>query len=223
MSLPVALSWRSGKGAPSHTPAIPKILKDVKFIAVKWSQNEVDLEIFHKRNLYLTQLAEIFWKKWLAYMVLKETNCNNYIVLIEKYLETMRFDWLIVETSKILLCYKIQWVQPKTTSYNTCLHLRCPISVTNGMISTPHGPLILIKLMSFCNLTPLISVCWQQLPDVMLWSLTRIFSLYQIWYAKMFSTVYVLTITKLSCRHIWKPLCLSFCTGLLTANVKIFV
>ena len=32
-------------------------------------------------------------------MVLKETDCNNYIVLIDKYLETMRFDGLVVETS----------------------------------------------------------------------------------------------------------------------------
>ena len=186
MSLPVALSLRSGKGAPCHTPATPKIPGDVNFIAVKWSQNVVNLEIFNKRNWYLTQLAEFFWKKRLAYMVLKETYCNNYIVLIEKYLETMR---LVVETSKRILCYKIQWVQPTITSYNTCLHLRCPISVTNGVFSTPHGPLILIKLMSICNLTPLISVCWQQLPDVKLWSFTWIFSLYQIWYAKMFSTV----------------------------------
>ena len=33
-------------------------------------------------------------------MVLKETDYNNYIVLIEKYLETIRFDGLVVETSK---------------------------------------------------------------------------------------------------------------------------
>ena len=32
-------------------------------------------------------------------MDLKEIYCNDYIVLIEKYLETMRFDWLVVETS----------------------------------------------------------------------------------------------------------------------------
>ena len=94
-------------------------------------------------------------------MVLKETDCNNYIVLIEKYQETILFDELVVETSKRrrILCYQIQWVQPKITSYNTCLHLRCPISVTNGVFSTPLGPLILIKLMSICNLSPLISVC----------------------------------------------------------------
>ena len=189
MSLPVALSLSSGKGAPSHTPAIPKIPGDVKFIAVKWSQNVANLEIFHERNWYSTQLTEIFWKKWLACMDLKEIYCNNYIVLIEKYLERMRFDWLVVEISQRILCYRIQCVQPKITSYNTCLHLRCPISVTNGVFSTPHGPLILIKLMSICNLTPHISVCWQQLPDVMLWSLTWIFSLYQVCYAKMFSTV----------------------------------
>ena len=137
MSLPVALSLRSGKGAQSHTPAIPKIPGDVKFIAVRWSQNVVNLEIFHKRNWYLTQVAEMFWKKWLAYMDLKETYCNNNIVLIEKYPEAMRFDWLVVETSKRILCYRIQWVQPKITSYNTCLHLRCPISATNGVFSTP--------------------------------------------------------------------------------------
>ena len=60
-------------------------------------------------------------------MVLKETDYNNYIVLIEKYLETIRFDGLVVETSKrrLIVCYRIQWVQPKFTSYNTCLHLRC--------------------------------------------------------------------------------------------------
>ena len=60
-------------------------------------------------------------------MILKETDYNNYIVLIEKYLETIRFDGLVVETSKrrISLCYRIQWVQTKITSYNTCLHLRC--------------------------------------------------------------------------------------------------
>ena len=115
-------------------------------------------------------------------MVLKETDNNNYIVLIEKYLETTRFDGLVVETSKriIILWYRIQWVQPKITSYDTCLCSMCQISVTNGVFSTPHGPLILIKLMSICNLTPLISVCWQQLLDVMLWSLIWIFSLYQI-------------------------------------------
>ena len=33
-------------------------------------------------------------------MVLKETDYNNYIVLIEKYLETIRFDGMVVETSK---------------------------------------------------------------------------------------------------------------------------
>ena len=71
-------------------------------------------------------------------MVLKETYCKNYIVLIEKYLETMRFDWLVVETTKRILCYRIQWVQPKIASYNTCLHLRCPFSVTNGgVFSSP--------------------------------------------------------------------------------------
>ena len=61
-------------------------------------------------------------------MVLKETDYNNYIVLIQKYLETVRFDGLVVETSKrrIVLCYRIQYVQPKITScYDTCLHLRC--------------------------------------------------------------------------------------------------
>ena len=85
MSLPVALSLRSGKGVPSHTPAIPKIPGDVKFIAVKLSQNVVNLEIFHERNWYLTQLTEFFLKKWLPYMDLKEIYCNNYIVLIAKY------------------------------------------------------------------------------------------------------------------------------------------
>ena len=29
-------------------------------------------------------------------MILRETNCNNYIVLIEKYLETIQFDGLVV-------------------------------------------------------------------------------------------------------------------------------
>ena len=93
-------------------------------------------------------------------MVLKEIDYNKYIVLIEKYLETIWFDGLVVETSKRrrILCYRIQWVQPKITSYKTCLHLSCQISVTNGVFSTPHGPLILTKLMSICNLTPLISV-----------------------------------------------------------------
>ena len=78
-------------------------------------------------------------------MVLKETDCNNYIVLIEKYLETTWFDALVVETSKrrIILCYRIQWVQPKITSYNTCLHLKCQISVTNGVFSTPGFPQLL--------------------------------------------------------------------------------
>ena len=49
-------------------------------------------------------------------MVLKETNYNNYIVLIEKYLETTWFDGSVVETSKrrIILCYRIHWVQPKS-------------------------------------------------------------------------------------------------------------
>ena len=91
---------------------------------------------------------------------------------ISRTIRFRRFDGLVVETSKriIILCYRIQWLQQKITSYNTCLHLRCQISVTNGVFSTPHGPLILIKLMSICNLTPLISVCWQQLLDVMLWS-----------------------------------------------------
>ena len=32
-------------------------------------------------------------------MVLKEIDYNNYIVLVEKYLETIRFDGLVVETS----------------------------------------------------------------------------------------------------------------------------
>ena len=96
-------------------------------------------------------------------MVWKETDYNHDIVLIEKYLETIRFGGLVVETSKrrIIMYYRIQWVQPKITIYNTCLHLGCQISVTYGVFSTPHGPLILIKLMSICNLTSLISVCWQ--------------------------------------------------------------
>ena len=73
-------------------------------------------------------------------MVLKETDYNNYFVLIEKYQETTWFDGLVVETSKrrIILSYRIQWVQPKI-SYNPCLHLRCQISVTNGVFSTPMG------------------------------------------------------------------------------------
>ena len=33
-------------------------------------------------------------------MVLKETDCNNYIVLIEKYPEIIGFDGLVVETNK---------------------------------------------------------------------------------------------------------------------------
>ena len=71
-------------------------------------------------------------------MVLKETDCNNYIVLIEKYLETIQFDGLVVETShRRNLYYRIQWFRPKITSYNTYLHLRCPISVTNVVFSTP--------------------------------------------------------------------------------------
>ena len=71
-------------------------------------------------------------------MVLKETDCNNYIVLIEKYLETIRLDGLVVQTSnRRILSYRIQWVRPEITSYSTCLHLRCPISVTNGVFSTP--------------------------------------------------------------------------------------
>ena len=41
-------------------------------------------------------------------MVLKETDYNNYIVFIEKYLEITWFDGLVVETSKkrIILCYR---------------------------------------------------------------------------------------------------------------------
>ena len=59
-----SLVIKVGHGSPmSHT----KIPGEVNFIAVKWSQNVVDLEIlFHKRNWYLTKLAEHFWKKWLA-------------------------------------------------------------------------------------------------------------------------------------------------------------
>ena len=42
-------------------------------------------------------------------MGLKETDCNNYIVLIEKYLETIRFDGMVIETSnRKNLCYRIQ-------------------------------------------------------------------------------------------------------------------
>ena len=71
-------------------------------------------------------------------MILKETDCNNYIVLIVKYIETIRFDGLVAETSnRRILCYIIQWVQPKSTSYSTWLHLMWPISVTNGVFSTP--------------------------------------------------------------------------------------
>ena len=35
-----------------------------------------------------------------------------------------------------ILCYRIQWLLQKMTSYNICLHLNS-ISVTNGMVSTP--------------------------------------------------------------------------------------
>ena len=141
-----------------------------------------------QKKLILNKVGWKCLKEVIGWNGLKETDYNNYIVLIEKYLETAWFDGLVVETSKrrIILCYRIQWVQPKITSYNTCLHLRSQISLTNGVFSTPHGPLILIRPMSICNLTPLISVCWQQLLDVMLWSLTWIFSLYQIWYVKTF-------------------------------------
>ena len=153
-------------------------------------------------------------------MILRESNCNNYIVLIEKYLETIQFDGLVVETSKRrrILYYRIQWLQPKITSCKTCLHLRCQISVPNGVFSTPHGPLILVKLMSICNLTPLISVCWQQLPDVIPWSITWIFSLYQIWSENVLNSL-----TKLSCRRHMNIIISGFCTGLLTADVRIFV
>ena len=69
------------------------------------------------------------------------TDYNNYIVLIEKYLETIRFDGLVVETSKrrIILCYRIQWVQRKTTSYNTCLHLRWQILSLMECFQLPMG------------------------------------------------------------------------------------
>ena len=66
-------------------------------------------------------------------MGLKETDCNNYIVLIEKYLETIRFDGMVIETSN----RKKSVLQNSVISYNTYLHLRCPISVANGVCSTP--------------------------------------------------------------------------------------
>ena len=38
-------------------------------------------------------------------MVLKETDCNNYIVLIEKYLETILFDgWLLKQVKEEEFC-----------------------------------------------------------------------------------------------------------------------
>ena len=58
MSLPVALSLRSGKKALYHTPAVPKISGDVNFIAVKWSQNVVNLEMFHERNWYFLKFLK---------------------------------------------------------------------------------------------------------------------------------------------------------------------
>ena len=61
-----SLVIKVGQGAPCHKPAIPKTPGDVKFIAVKWSQNVLNLEKFHKRNWYLSQLAEIFWKKMIS-------------------------------------------------------------------------------------------------------------------------------------------------------------
>ena len=141
-----------------------------------------------QKKLILNKVGWTFLKEMISLNGFEGNWLQQFIVLIEKYLETTWFDGLVVETSKRrrILCYKIQWVQPKITRYYTCLHLRCQISVTNGVFSTPHGPLILIKPMSTCNLTPLISVCWQQLLGVMLWSLTWIFSLYQFWYVKMF-------------------------------------
>ena len=48
-------------------------------------------------------------------MVLKEIGYSDHIVLIEKHLETIQFDGLVVETTKRrrILCYRIQWVQQK--------------------------------------------------------------------------------------------------------------
>ena len=148
----------------------------------------VDLEIFKKKKLILNKVGWNFLKKMINLNGFEGNWLQQLYCLDLENLITTWFDGLVVEASKrrIILCYRIQWVQPKITSYNTCLHLRCQISVTNGVFSTPHGPLILIKPMSICNLTPLISVCWQQLLDVMLWSLNWLFSLYQIWYVKMF-------------------------------------
>ena len=58
--------------------------------------------------------------------------------LLRNIYEQYGIDELVLESSNGRnLCHKIQWVLPKITSYNTCLHLMCPISVTNGMFSTP--------------------------------------------------------------------------------------
>ena len=47
----------------------------------------------------------------MALMVLKETDYNNYIVLVEKYLETIQFDGLVVELKEEQFC---------VTDFNEC-------------------------------------------------------------------------------------------------------
>ena len=108
----------------------------------------VNLEIFHKRDWYLTKLAEKYFERndkfrWFKRKRLStvdwEISRNNMILMV----------WLLKQVMEEILRVRIQWVLPNNTSFNICLHLMCPISVNNGMFSTlqlPHGPLILIEL-----------------------------------------------------------------------------
>ena len=74
-------------------------------------------------------------------MVLKETDCNNYIVSIEKYLETIRFDGLVVETSnRRNLRYRIQWVHQKSLVITpTCIWDAQFLSLMGCLINSPMG------------------------------------------------------------------------------------
>ena len=117
------------------------------------AQHIINSEIFHKRNWYLTKLAENFWKQWLSKMVLKETDCNNYIVLIEKYLGC----WSKQVTEELCVSEFSKCNQKSPVITRACIRCAQFLSLM-GCFQLPHGPLIVIKLMSICNLTPLTSV-----------------------------------------------------------------
>ena len=129
-------------------------------------QNIVNLEIFHKRNF-----------KWFCRKLIT-TTLLSWLRNIKKQYGWV--GWLLKQVIEEFCVSEFSECNQKSSVITPACIWGAQFLSLMGCFQFPYGPLILINLMSICNLTPLIAVYWQQLPDVMLWSLTWILSLYQI-------------------------------------------